>query len=117
MRIEIRGRNVEITDELRRLVALGMKPVDPQVPRESRLEVVLREEQNPAIGDRCVAEANLRLKGATLHAREATPEMNRTVHALVEDIRRQVRKHVEKRRNRTGVRRVATEMRRRHAAP
>jgi putative sigma-54 modulation protein len=116
MRIEIRGRNVEITDELRRLVALGMKPVDPQVPRESRLEVVLREEQNPAIGDRFVAEANLRIKGATLHAHEATPEMSRTVHALVEDIRRQVRKHVEKRRNRSKVRRVAAEMSQRPAA-
>ena len=117
MRIEIRGRNVEITDELRKLVALGMKPVDPQVPREARLEVVIREERNRAPGDRFVAEANLRLKGATLHAREATPEMSRTVHALIEDIRRQVRKHVEKRRNRTRVRRAATEMRQRPAAP
>lgn len=117
MRIEIRGRNVEITDELRRLVALGMKPVDPQVPRESTLEVVLREEQNPAIGDRCVAEANLRIKGATLHAHEATPEMNRTVHALIEDIRRQARKYVEKRRDRVRSRRVADEMRQGHPAP
>ena len=117
MRIEIRGRNVEITDELRRLVALGMKPVGPQVPPESTLEVVLREERNPAIGDRCVAEANLRLKGATLHACEATPEMNRTIHALVEDIRRQVRKHVEKRRSRARARRAAIEIRGRQAAP
>ena len=117
MRIEIRGRNVEITDELRRLVALGMKPVDPQVPRESRLEVVLREERNPAIGDRFVAEANLRLKGATLHAHEATPEMTRSVHALVDDLRRQVRRHVEKRRGRNRLRRIAREMRQGPATP
>jgi putative sigma-54 modulation protein len=117
MRIEIRGRNVEITDELRKLVALGMKPVDRQVPGESRLEVVLRREQNPAIGDRCVAEANLHINGATLHVHEATPEMSRSVHALVEDVRRQVRKHVEKRRNRNRARREAMEMRQRQAAP
>ena len=36
--------------------------------------------------------------------------------ALVEDIRRQVRKHVEKRRNRSKVRRVAAEMSQRPAA-
>lgn len=107
MRIEIRGRNVEITDELRRQVALGMKPIEPQVPRQARCEVVLRQEANPAIDDRYVAEANLHLKGSTLHAHEASPEMGRTVHSLLADMRRQVKKYRDKRRGRARARRLA----------
>jgi putative sigma-54 modulation protein len=58
-----------------------------------------------------VAEATLRLKGVTLHAREATPEMAHTVHELAEDIRRQVKKHREKRRKRSQTRRLVNRIR------
>jgi len=111
MRIEIRGRNVEITDELRRQVAHGMKPVGAQVPPQSRCEVVLREEANPAIGDRFVAEGNLHLKGVTLRAQEASPDLTRSVHGLIEDLRRQVKKYREKRRGRARARRMAEQAR------
>lgn len=111
MRIEIRGRNVEITDELRRQVAHGMRPIDPQVPRHIRCEVVVREEVNPAIEDRFVAEVNLHLKGTTLHAHEASPDLSRSVHEMVEDLRRQVKKYREKRRGRARARRMAERIR------
>ena len=111
MRIEIRGRNVEITDEVRRQVALGMRPIEPQVAPQARCEFVLSEEANPAIADRFVDEARLHLKGVTLHAHEASPEMGRTVHSLIEDMRRQVKKYREKRRGRTRARRMAARAR------
>ena len=107
MRIEIRGRNVPVTDELRRQVANGMRAIDPQVPPQALCEVVLREEANPAIEDRFVAEANLRVRGQTIHAREASSEMGRTVHEMVEDLRRQVKKYREKQRGRARARRLA----------
>lgn len=111
MRIEIRGRNIEITDELRRQVAHGMKPVRAQVPPQSRCEVVVMEEANPAIGDRFVAEGRLHLKGTTLNAREASPDLSRSVHDLIEDLRRQVKKNREKRRARARARRMAERVR------
>jgi putative sigma-54 modulation protein len=111
MRIEIRGRKVEITDELRRQVAHGMKPIEAQVPRQSRCEVVLMEEANPAVDDRFVAEVNLYLKGVTLHAHEASPDLTRTVHGLIDDLRRQVKKDREKRRGRARARRLAEQAR------
>ncbi|MGA1213703.1 MAG: ribosome hibernation-promoting factor, HPF/YfiA family [Solirubrobacterales bacterium] len=111
MRIEIRGRNIVITDEVRRQVALGMRPIEPQVAPQARCEFVLSEEANPAIADRFVAEATLHLKGVTLHAHEASPEMGRTIHSLVEDMRRQVKKYREKRRGRTRARRMAARAR------
>ena len=115
MRIEIRGRNVEVTDELRRHVAKRFRRVGKQVSELATLDVELHEERNPSIGDNQVAGATLRLKGVTLRASEASPEMVHTIHALAEDIRRQVKRDREKRRGRTSARRRIGRLRRREA--
>ena len=115
MRIEIRGRNVEMTDDLREMVRKRFQRLGRQVSPLATLEVVLSEERNPSIADSQVAEATLRLKGVTLHAKEASPEMGHTIHELAEDIRRQVKKHREKRRKRRQTRRLVNRMRGRTA--
>lgn len=115
MRIEIRGRNVEITDELREHVEKRFRRVGKQVSELAMLEIELSEERNPSIPDSQVAEATLRLKGVTLHAHEASPEMAHTVHELAEDIRRQVKKHRERRRKRRQTRKLVNRMRGRTA--
>ena len=106
MRIEIRGRNMEVTDELREHVRKRFARVARQVSELAALEVELREERNPSITDRYVAEANLYLKGATIRAEEASPEMLKSIHELAEDVRRQVKRHREKRRARAKTRRA-----------
>jgi putative sigma-54 modulation protein len=111
MRIEIRGRNLEVDDELRAHVIKRFSRVGKQVSEYATLEVELSEERNPAIADSQVAEATLRLKGVTLHAHEASPEMAHTVHELAEDIRRQVKRHREKRRKRSQTRKLVNRMR------
>jgi putative sigma-54 modulation protein len=116
MRIDIRGRNVKVTDELEELVRKRFQRLGRQVSGLATLEVVLSEERNPSIADSQVAEATFYLKGATLHAHEATPEMVHTVHELAEDLRRQVKKHRELRRKRSRTRRLVGEMRGRTAA-
>jgi putative sigma-54 modulation protein len=115
MRIEIRGRNVEITDELRNHVTKRFRRVGRQVSELATLDVEIYEERNPSIEDRHVAEATLRLKGVTLRAREASPEIAHTIHELAEDIRRQVKRHRELRRKRTQTRRAVARMRGRTA--
>jgi putative sigma-54 modulation protein len=115
MRIEVRGRNVEIDDELREHVFKRFRRVGRQVSELAMLDVIVWEERNPAIADRQVAEATLRLKGVTLHAKECSPEMTHTVHELAEDIRRQVKRHREKRRKRSRTRRLVNQMRGRPA--
>jgi putative sigma-54 modulation protein len=115
MRIEIRGRNVEMTDELREHVEKRFDRVGKQVSELATLEVELSEERNPSIADSQVAEATLRLKGKTLHAREASPEMAHTIHELAEDVRRQVKRHREKRRKRSQTRRLVNRIRGRTA--
>jgi putative sigma-54 modulation protein len=115
VRIEVRGRNMEVTDELREAVAKRFARTARQVSELARLDIELREERNPAITDRYVAEANLYLKGATLHADEASPEMLHSIHELAEDIRRQVKRHREKRRGRASARKAMARWRGRTA--
>jgi ribosome hibernation promoting factor len=115
MRIEIRGRNTEIDDELRDHVMKRFRRVGKQVSELATLDVELSEERNPSIADSQVAEATLRLKGVTLRASEASPEMAHTIHELAEDIRRQVKKHRELRRKRSQTRRAIARLRGRPA--
>lgn len=115
MRIEIRGRNVEVTDELRGHVLKRFRRVGRQVSELATLDIEVYEERNPSIKDSQVAEATLRLKGVTLRAREASPEIAHTIHELAEDVRRQVKKHRELRRKRTQTRRAVARMRGRTA--
>lgn len=115
MRIEIRGRNVEVDDELRDHVMKRFRRIGRQVSELATLDVELSEERNPSIADKQVAEATLRLKGVTLRAHEASPEMMHTIHELAEDIRRQVKKHRELRRKRRRTRRLVNQMRGRPA--
>ena len=68
MRIEIRGRNVEVDDELREHVIKRFRRVGKQVSELATLDVEISEERNPSIADSQVAEATLRLKGVTLRA-------------------------------------------------
>jgi putative sigma-54 modulation protein len=115
MRIEVRGRNVEVDDELREHVIKRFRRVGRQISELAMLDVTVWEERNPAIADSQVAEATLRLKGVTLHAKEAAPEMTHAIHELAEDIRRQVKRHREKRRKRSQTRRLVNQLRGRTA--
>ena len=115
MRIEVRGRNCEVTDEIRAHIFKRFSRVSKQVSDLATLEIELLEEKNPSIAEDQVAEATLYLKGATLRAREASPEMLHSIHELAEDIRRQVKRDREKRRGRSSSRRRVGRLRRREA--
>jgi putative sigma-54 modulation protein len=112
VRIEVRGRNTEVTDELRRHVEKRFARIGKQVSEHAVLEVELREERNPSISNSRVAEATLHLKRVTLRASEASPEMLHSIHETAEDLRRQVKRHREKRRKRHQTRRLMEGLRR-----
>jgi putative sigma-54 modulation protein len=115
VRIEIRGRNVDVTEELRRAVEKRFARIGRQVSDVATLQVELTEERNPAIADSEVAEATLQLKGITLRARETSPDMLHSIKALAEDMRRQVKRHRDKRRKRNETRRLIGRIRGRAA--
>lgn len=100
MRIEVKGRNTEVTDELRARIEKRFAKVGRQVSPLALMEVELREERNPSIRDAQVAEATLFLKGVTLRARDASESMVHSVNLVADDLARQVKRHRDKRRRR-----------------
>ena len=100
MRIEVKGRNLQVTDELREVVSKRFEKVSKQVSEQATLEIELSEEKNPSIRDKCVAEATLHVKGATLRAKDASESMTHTVNLVADELARQVKRHRDKRRGR-----------------
>jgi putative sigma-54 modulation protein len=100
MRIEIKGRNTPVSDDLRARVEKKFDKVARQVSPLADMEIELREERNPAIRDSQVAEATLHLKGVTLRARERSDDMTHSINLVAEDLARQVKRHRDKRRRR-----------------
>jgi putative sigma-54 modulation protein len=98
MRIEVKGRNLQVTDELRESVARRFERVGKQVSELAVLEVELCEERLP--GSRFVAEANLQLKGVTLRAKDTSKDVKHAVNLVADDMARQVKRHRDKRRAR-----------------
>jgi len=100
MQIDVKGRNVPVTDELRSHVEKRLDKVAKQVSPLARLEIEIFEERNPRVADRQVAEATLYLKGTTLRAANASPEMSHSLNMVVDELARQVKRHRDKRRHR-----------------
>jgi len=109
MQIDFKGRNVPVTDDLRRHVERRLAKVSRQVSELARLELEIYEERNPRVADRQVAEATLYLKGCTLRASDASPEMVHSLNLVVEELSRQVKRHRDKRRRRREARAAAPE--------
>jgi putative sigma-54 modulation protein len=107
MRIDVKGRNLPVSDELREHVSKRFRKVERQVSELAELEVEVLEERNPAIADSQVAEATLHLKGVTLRARAASPDIVHSINLVSDELARQVKRHREKRRNRRQARAAA----------
>jgi putative sigma-54 modulation protein len=107
MRIEVKGRNLPVSDDLREHVTKRVRKVERQVTELAELEVEVFEERNPAIPDSQVAEATLHLKGVTLRARDASPDIVRSVNLCAEQLAVQVKRHRDKRRKRRETRAAA----------
>jgi putative sigma-54 modulation protein len=100
MRTEVKGRNLTVSDELRQHVAKRFKKIELQVSDLAELEIELFEERNPRVADSQVAEATLHLKGVTLRARDASPDIVHSINMVSEELARQVKRNRDKRRNR-----------------
>jgi putative sigma-54 modulation protein len=100
MRIEVKGRNLPVTDELREQVERRFEKVTKQVSPLAVLEIELCEERNPANPEGQIAEATLYLKGVTLRAKNASPDLRRSINLVADELTRQVKRHRDKRRKR-----------------
>jgi putative sigma-54 modulation protein len=100
MQIDIKGRNVPVTDELRMHAERRLSKVARQVSDLARLEIELFKERNPRVADCQVAECTLYLKGVTLRAHDSSPDMQHSLNLVVDELARQVKRHRDKLRHR-----------------
>src|SRR6202521_6290143 len=89
MQIDIKGRNVPVTDEIRGHAERRLAKVARQVSDLARLEIEIFKEPNPRVADCQVAEATLYLKGVTLRAREPAPEILHYLNLIVDELARE----------------------------
>jgi putative sigma-54 modulation protein len=97
MQIEVKGRNLQVTEELRELCVKRFEKIGKQVSDLAVLQVELCEERNPKNPVSQVAEVTLHLKGTTLRAREVSRDMAHAINLVAEDVARQVKRHRDKR--------------------
>ena len=109
MRIDVKGRNVAVSGELRDHVAKRFRKVERQVSELASLELELFEERNPRVADAHIAEATLHVKGTTLRARSASPDVVRSINLVSDELARQVKRHRERRRKRRESRAAAAQ--------
>jgi putative sigma-54 modulation protein len=109
MRIQVKGRNATVTDDLRERVERRFAKVGKQVSELATLEVELSQERNRSNPESCVAEATLHLKGVTLRAKEASFDMERSINLVSDNMAVQVKRHREKRRKRREARAASSQ--------
>src|SRR4051794_11099405 len=98
MRLQVKGRNLEISEQIREYAEEKMGKLDRFVSDPTRVELELTVEKNPSISDNHVAEATVWTKGPVLRAREASSDMKASIDQLVAKLERQVKRYREKRR-------------------
>jgi putative sigma-54 modulation protein len=108
MRIEVKGRNLSVTDELKEHVRKRLRKIERQVSELAEAEVELFEERNPAIANSQVAEMTLHLKGVTLRACDRSPDLMHSINLAADELAVQVKRHREKRRRRRQARAAGT---------
>jgi putative sigma-54 modulation protein len=100
MRLQVKGRNVEVSDSIRSYAEQKLRKLEPQLHELTQVELELQVEKNPSIAANQVAEATVWTRGPVLRAREATSDMRASIDQLTEKLLRQVKHYREKRRGR-----------------
>jgi putative sigma-54 modulation protein len=97
MRLQVKGRNLEISDSIRSYAEEKLQKLDRQLHELTRVELELAVEKNPSIADSQVAEATVYTKGPVLRAREATSDMRASIDQLTDKLLRQVKHYRDRR--------------------
>ncbi len=106
MRLQVKGRNVEVTDSIRVYAEEKLGRLERQLPETTQIEVELQLEQNPSIADDHVAECTIWTKGSTLRVRETSSAFETAIDEISDKLERQVKRYREKRSRRETGRRA-----------
>ena len=112
MKLQVKGRNVDVTDSLFSHAERKLGKLAKHLSDESRCELELAVEHNPSINERQVAEATIWTKGPVLRARESSHDMYASIDHVADKLERQVKRYRDRR-----TRKSAQHMAVHHAPP
>lgn len=90
MRLQVKGKNLEVSDNIRRYAEDKMRKLDRQLHELAEVELELRVEKNPSIADNQVAEVTVWTKGPTLRVTEASTDMKASIDGLTDKLLRRI---------------------------
>jgi len=98
MKIQIKGRNVIVTDALReyaeeKLSRLQRYLQEHHTDEVSRVELELMVEKNKSIANPQVAEATVFTRGPVIRAKESSTDMYASIDLVADKLQRQVKKY------------------------
>lgn len=98
MHLQVKGRNVEVTDSLQGYIEQKLARMGRQLHELTQVEVELTVEKNPSIAANQVAEATIYTKGpGVVRAKAAAKDMRAAIDELSDKLLRQVKEYREKR--------------------
>jgi putative sigma-54 modulation protein len=97
LRLQVKGRNVEVSDSIRSYAEQKLSKLNRHLTDTTRVELELAVEKNPSISANQVAEVTVWTKGPTIRAREASTDMRASIDQLTEKLVRQVKHYRDKR--------------------
>ncbi len=103
MQLAIAGKNLEITDSLRKYVEKKIGRLDRYLPNIIDARVELTVENTRAAKDSQIAQVTLRTKHAILRAEEASSDMFASIDAVFDKMQRQADRYKGKRWSKRGV--------------
>ena len=92
MRLQVKGRNLDVTDALSIFGAQAGQAFAASLRREP-VELELAVEHNPSIHENQVAEATIWTKGPVLRARESSTDMYASIDLVADKLERQVKRY------------------------
>ena len=101
MKIQVKGRNVVVTDALQdyaeeKLTKVNRLLLERKIDEVSRLELELMVEKNPANPNSNVAEATIFTRGPVIRAKESSDDMYAAIDLVTDKMLRRVHKYHDK---------------------
>jgi putative sigma-54 modulation protein len=97
MRLQVKGKNVEVTPSIREHAERKLAKLDRRLADQTQVEIELSEQRNPSIADASVADGTIFAKGQTIRASESSRNPLTAIDQLVEKLERQVKRYRERR--------------------
>ncbi len=111
MKLQVKGRNLAVTDALYDHAERRIGNIAKVLPDDesTRIELELAVERNPKIEDSQIAEITVRSTGPVLRVRQSSDDMYAAIDNATHRLERQARKHRDRRRDRRRGERARTE--------